>query len=50
MSEIIFCNLKPFKNDENHFLFHLESSFRSQDIYIFALNFWPCSKTTSLER
>ena len=31
----IFCyllNLKSFKNDEKYFLFHLKSSFRSQDI------------------
>ena len=26
---------KPFKNDENCFLFHLKSSFRSEDISIF---------------
>ena len=30
--EAIFGNLKPFKNDEKCFLFHLKSSFRSQDI------------------
>ena len=27
-----FWQLKAFKNDENCFLFHLKSSFRSQDI------------------
>ena len=31
-SETIFGNWKPFKNDEKSFLFHLKSSFRSQDI------------------
>ena len=35
---------KPFKNDETYFLFHLESFFRSQGIYIFVLTFWPCRK------
>ena len=32
MSETNFGNWKPFKNDEKCFLFHLKSSFRSQDI------------------
>ena len=27
-----FLQWKPFKNDEKYFLFHLKSSFRSQDI------------------
>ena len=31
-SETIFGNWKPFTNDEKCFLFHLKSSFRSQDI------------------
>ena len=31
-SETIFDNWKPFKNDEKCFLFHLKSSFRSQNI------------------
>ena len=31
-SETIFDYWKPFKNDEKCFLFHLKSSFRSQDI------------------
>ena len=31
-SETIFYNGKPFKYDEKCFLFHLKSSFRSQDI------------------
>ena len=30
-SEAIFGNWKPFKNDENCFLFHLQSSFCSED-------------------
>ena len=29
---IIYFNGKSFKNDEKGFLFHLKSSFRSQDI------------------
>ena len=32
MSETIFEDQKPFKNDEKYLLFHLKSSFRSQDI------------------
>ena len=28
----LFASLKPFKNDEGCFLFHLKSSFRPQDI------------------
>ena len=38
-----FCFI-CFKNDEKYFLFHLKSSFRSQDIYVFVLTFWACSK------
>ena len=33
---------KPFKNNEKRFLFHLKSSFHSQDIWIFVLTFWSC--------
>ena len=29
---------------EKCFLFHLKSSFRSQDIQIFVLTFWACRK------
>ena len=29
---------------KNTFLFHVKSSFRSWDIYIFALDFWLCKK------
>ena len=32
MSDKIFDSWKLFKNDEKCFLFHLKSSFRSQDI------------------
>ena len=35
---------KPFKIDKKCFLFHLKSSFRSRDIYIFVLTFWSCRK------
>ena len=45
MSEKIFGSWKPFKIDEKCFLFHLKSSFRSQDIYVFVLIFWSFSKT-----
>ena len=39
MSETIFDNLKPFKNNEKCFLFHIKSSFRSQDILCFCTDF-----------
>ena len=32
MPEAIFCNWKPFRYNEKYFLFHLKSSFHSQDI------------------
>ena len=35
---------KPFKDCEKCFLFHLESSFRSEDIQIFIFTFWSCRK------
>ena len=28
----VWYNWKPFKNDEKHFLFYVQSSFRFQDI------------------
>ena len=34
----------PLKNDEKCFLFHLTSSFRSQDIQVFVTASWPCRK------
>ena len=34
----------PFKNDGKCFLFHLESSFCSQDIKVFVMTFWSCRK------
>ena len=37
---------KAFKSDEKCFLIHVKSSFRSWDVYIFALTFWSCRKTT----
>ena len=37
--------LKPFKIDEKCFLFHIKSSFRSQDTYIFVLIFRLSRKT-----
>ena len=44
-SETIFGSWKLFKNDEKGFLFHVNSSFCSQDIQVFVLTFWSCSKT-----
>ena len=35
---------KHFKNDEKYFLFHLKSSFRSQDNWLFVMTFWSCRK------
>ena len=49
-SERVFCNWKPFKNDEKCCVFHLESSFRSPDIYVFVLTFWSRIRTAGLER
>ena len=46
-SKNILCYLldwKPFRSDEKCFLFHLKSSFCSQDIYVFVTNFWSCRK------
>ena len=44
-----FGNGKPFKSDEKGFLFHLKSSFRSQEIEDFGLTFWPYIKTAWLK-
>ena len=44
-SETIFGSWKLFKNDEKGFLFHVNSSFCSQDIQVFVLTFWSCRKT-----
>ena len=42
---------KPFKNDEKYFfLFHLKSSFRSQDIWVFVTTFWSCRKSSLLRK
>ena len=48
--ETIFVNLMPLKIDEKCFLFHLKSSFRSQDIYIFVLTFWSCRKNCFIRK
>ena len=50
MSETIFGNWNPFKNDEKCFLFHLQSSFLSKDILVYVLTvfyvlFWSCIET-----
>ena len=41
---VLLLQWKPFKNNEKCFLYHLKSPFRSQDILIFVLNFWPFRK------
>ena len=46
----IFDNCKLFKINEKCFLFHLKSSFRSQNIYVFVMTFSSCRKTARLER
>ena len=38
--------IEHFKSDEKCFLFHVKSFFRSQDIKVYVLTFWSCSKTT----
>ena len=40
----ICFNDRPFKNDAKCFLFHLKSSFRSQDIQVFVLTVLACRK------
>ena len=35
---------KPFKSDEKYFLFHLKSSFCSEDILVFVTGFWSYRK------
>ena len=35
---------KRFRDHEKCFLFHLQSSFRSQDISFFVMTFWSCRK------
>ena len=39
----------PLKMMKSAF-FHLKSSFRTQDIYVFVLTFWSCIKTARLKR
>ena len=41
---VLFASLKALKNHEKCLLFHLKSSFRSQDIYVSVMNFWSCRK------
>ena len=41
---------KPFKNDEKCFLFHIKSSFRSQDIWVFVMTFCSCRKNGSIRK
>ena len=40
----IFALMIALKTDEKCFLFHLQSSFLSQDIWTFILSFWACRK------
>ena len=41
---------KSFENDEKCFLFHLKSSFCSQDIYVFVTTFWSCRKNGLIKK
>ena len=45
-----FLQWSPFKNDEKCFLYHLKSSFRSQDIYIFVMTFWSYRKSSLIRK
>ena len=47
---IICFHWKPFKNDEKCFLFHLESSFPSQDTSVLSWLFVNVGQTTWLKR
>ena len=47
---VLFAFRKPFKNDEKCFLFHLKSSLRSQDIYVFVTTFWSCRKNCLIRK
>ena len=40
----------PLKNDEECFLFHLESSFRFQEISVFLMTFWSCRKNDLIKK
>ena len=42
--------LKPLKTNENCFLFHLKSSFCSQDIFNFCLDFLVVSKNSVISK
>ena len=41
---------KPFRNDEKWFLFHLKSSFRSQDTWVFVTTFWLYRKNDLIRK
>ena len=45
----ICFNESPLKMMKNAFLFHVKSSFRSQNIYFFILTFGHAEKTASFE-
>ena len=45
-----FLDWKPFKNDGKCFLFHLKSSFCSQDIKVFVMTFWSCRKNSLIRK
>ena len=44
MSETIFDNQNPVKNNEKYFLSDLKSSFHAQDISVFGLDFLDMKK------
>ena len=41
---------KSFKSDEECFLFHLQRSFCSQDIWAFIMTFWSCNKSDLIRK
>ena len=47
---VLLLDWKSFKNDEKWFLFHLKSSFHSQDIYVFVTTFWSCKKSSLIRK
>ena len=50
MKVVFICFNENSLKTKKNFLFHVKSSFRSWDVYIFILNIWLCRKTALLER
>ena len=48
---VVMCFIESsLKNDEECFLFHLKTSFRSQDIHVFIITFWSCKKNSLIRK